>query len=55
MKGFAALAEGLRAGCVPVGYAGYHLPLVPNGLGRLVAPGGQFIPPGSCRTPDRSF
>jgi glycosyltransferase involved in cell wall biosynthesis len=33
------VAEGLRAGCVPVGYASHHLPLVANGLGRLVTPG----------------
>ena len=39
-KGFCRpVAEGLRAGCVPVGYASYHLPLVANGLGRLVEPG----------------
>jgi glycosyltransferase involved in cell wall biosynthesis len=31
--------EGLRAGCVPVGYSAYNLPLVANGLGRLVFPG----------------
>ncbi len=33
------VVEGLRAGCVPVGYASYHLPIVANGLGSLVAPG----------------
>jgi glycosyltransferase involved in cell wall biosynthesis len=33
------VAEGLRAGCVPVGYASHHLPVVANGLGCLVAPG----------------
>lgn len=33
------MVEGLRAGCVPVGYASYHLPIVANGLGSLVAPG----------------
>jgi glycosyltransferase involved in cell wall biosynthesis len=33
------VAEGLRAGCLPVGYASYHLPVLANGLGRLVAPG----------------
>jgi len=33
------VAEGLRAGCIPVGYASYHLPIVSNGLGRLVMPG----------------
>jgi glycosyltransferase involved in cell wall biosynthesis len=33
------VAEGLRAGCVPVGYASHHLPVVAKGLGRLVAPG----------------
>lgn len=33
------VVEGLRAGCVPVGYSSYHLPLVANGLGRLVSPG----------------
>jgi glycosyltransferase involved in cell wall biosynthesis len=31
--------EGLRAGCVPVGFAAYNLPEVANGLGRLVPPG----------------
>lgn len=33
------VAEGLRAGCLPVGYSSYHLPLVANGLGRLVSAG----------------
>jgi glycosyltransferase involved in cell wall biosynthesis len=33
------VAEGLRAGCIPVGYASYHLPIVANGLGLLVARG----------------
>jgi len=33
------VAEGLRAGCIPVGYSSYNLPHVANGLGRLVAPG----------------
>jgi glycosyltransferase involved in cell wall biosynthesis len=33
------VAEGLRAGCIPVGYASHHLPVVAKGLGRLVAPG----------------
>lgn len=33
------VAEGLRAGCIPVGYASYHLPLIANGLGRLSEPG----------------
>lgn len=36
------VAEGLRAGCVPVGYASYNAPLVANGLGR-------FVPPGNVR------
>lgn len=31
--------EGLRSGCIPVGYAAYNLPVVANGLGRLVEPG----------------
>lgn len=31
--------EGLRAGCIPVGYAAYNLPDVCAGLGRLVPPG----------------
>jgi glycosyltransferase involved in cell wall biosynthesis len=31
--------EGLRAGCVPVGYAAHNLPTISNGLGRLVQPG----------------
>lgn len=31
--------EGLRAGCVPVGYAAYNLPVVANRLGRMVPPG----------------
>jgi len=33
------VVEGLRAGCVPVGYSAYNLPLVANGLGRLVPAG----------------
>jgi glycosyltransferase involved in cell wall biosynthesis len=33
------VAEGLRAGCVPVGYASHHIPIVAKGLGRLVTPG----------------
>jgi glycosyltransferase involved in cell wall biosynthesis len=33
------VGEGLRAGCIPVGYSSYNLPHVANGLGRLVAPG----------------
>jgi glycosyltransferase involved in cell wall biosynthesis len=33
------VVEGLRAGCVPVGYASYNLPTVANGLGSLVKPG----------------
>jgi len=28
--------EGLRAGCVPVGYAAYNLPTIAHGLGRMV-------------------
>lgn len=31
--------EGLRAGCIPVGYASYNLPVVANRLGRMVPPG----------------
>ncbi len=31
--------EGLRAGCVPVGYAAYNLPHVAHGLGRMVPVG----------------
>lgn len=31
--------EGLRAGCVPVGYAAYNLPHVAQGLGRMVPTG----------------
>lgn len=31
--------EGLRAGCVPVGYAAYNLPHVSRGLGRMVPTG----------------
>ena len=31
--------EGLRAGCVPVGYAAYNLPHAAHGLGRMVATG----------------
>jgi len=33
------VVEGLRAGCIPIGYASYNLPYVVNGLGRLVKPG----------------
>jgi len=33
------VVEGLRAGCMPIGYASYNLPHVANGLGRLVKPG----------------
>ncbi len=33
------VAEGLRAGCIAVGYASFHIPRVANGLGRLVKPG----------------
>ncbi len=33
--------EGLRAGCVPVGYAAYNLPHVAHGLGRMVPPGNR--------------
>lgn len=33
------VVEGLRAGCVPVGYDGYNLPRVVNGLGRTVKSG----------------
>jgi hypothetical protein len=31
--------EGLRAGCVPVGYAAHNLPHVAHGLGRMVPTG----------------
>lgn len=31
--------EGLRSGCIPVGYASSNLPMIANGLGRLVIPG----------------
>ena len=31
--------EGLRAGCVPVGYAAYNLPRIADGLGRMVPAG----------------
>ena len=31
--------EGLRSGCVPVGYAGSNIPAITGGLGRLVAEG----------------
>ena len=31
--------EGLRAGCIPVGYASYNLPEIANGLGRMVPAG----------------
>ena len=31
--------EGLRAGCIPVGYASYNLPEIANGLGRMVPTG----------------
>jgi len=31
--------EGLRAGCVPVGYAAHNLPSIAHGLGRMVAAG----------------
>ena len=33
------VVEGLRAGCIPVGYAAYNLPTISNGLGRMVPPG----------------
>ncbi|MBN8943058.1 MAG: glycosyltransferase [Rhizobiales bacterium] len=33
------VVEGLRAGCIPVGYAAYNLPDICGGLGRLVPPG----------------
>jgi glycosyltransferase involved in cell wall biosynthesis len=33
------IVEGLRAGCVPVGYAAFNSPLVANGLGRMVPTG----------------
>ena len=32
--------EGLRAGCIPVGYAAHNLPAISNGLGRMVPTGG---------------
>lgn len=31
--------EGLRAGCIPVGYASYNLPYIANKLGRMVPTG----------------
>lgn len=31
--------EGLRAGCIPVGYAAHNLPAIANGLGRMVMTG----------------
>ena len=31
--------EGLRAGCIPIGYASYNLPYIANRLGRLVPTG----------------
>jgi glycogen synthase len=31
--------EGLRAGCIPIGYASYNLPEIANGLGRMVPTG----------------
>ena len=31
--------EGLRAGCVPVGYSAYNLQYIANGFGRMVPPG----------------
>jgi glycosyltransferase involved in cell wall biosynthesis len=34
-----AALEGLRAGCIPVGYAAGNLPNICTGLGRLVPPG----------------
>lgn len=33
------VVEGLRAGCIPVGYDAYNIPHVVAGLGRLVPPG----------------
>lgn len=33
------VVEGLRAGCIPVGYAAYNLPCIAGGLGRLVPSG----------------
>ncbi|WP_102222797.1 glycosyltransferase family 4 protein [Acidimangrovimonas sediminis] len=33
------IVEALRAGCIPVGYAGYNIPHVAGDLGRLVPPG----------------
>src|SRR5262249_53193902 len=31
--------EGLRSGCIPVGYASFNLPAIADGFGRLVSPG----------------
>ena len=31
--------EALRAGCIPIGYDGYNLPAISNGLGRMVPTG----------------
>ncbi len=33
------VVEGLRAGCIPVGYDGYNLPDIINGLGRIAPTG----------------
>lgn len=33
------VVEGLRSGCIPVGYTSSNLPAITNGLGRLVPPG----------------
>ena len=33
------VVEGLRAGCIPVGYQSYNLPYIADGFGRLVPPG----------------
>lgn len=33
------VVEGLRAGCIPIGYAAYNLPAIANRLGRLVPVG----------------
>ena len=33
------MIEGLRAGCIPIGYASYNLPYIANKLGRMVPTG----------------
>jgi glycosyltransferase involved in cell wall biosynthesis len=40
--------EGLRAGCVPVGYAAYNLPHAAHGLGRMVRVGDREALASAC-------